>query len=156
MYACCAREDRRIHPHCCTCEHVVLYCVLAKEHTRTCISSTITTHHGVSSQDLEDRLKAAEDKKRTLEMQAQACAVKLDRARALIRGLGGERERWDLAMTRLQVRRGEGVEPLPCFVCSCVSKLSMGLSLKENRTQTQPDICACTMCFSNKRTRVGN
>jgi len=67
-------------------------------------------------------LKAAEDKKRTLEMQAQACAVKLDRARALIRGLGGERERWDLAMTRLQVRRGEGegVEPPPCFVCSCV------------------------------------
>ena len=89
-------------------------------------------------------MKAAEDKKRTLEMQAQACAVKLDRARALIRGLGGERERWDLAMTRLQVRRGEGVEPLPCFVCSCVSKLSMDII--EGEQNPNPTRYMCVYC----------
>ncbi|PAA47942.1 hypothetical protein BOX15_Mlig003862g8 [Macrostomum lignano] len=51
---------------------------------------------------LKQRLEDAQNEKARLEMEVDLCAKKLDRAKKLIGGLGGEKDRWDQAAKNLQ------------------------------------------------------
>ncbi|VEL06883.1 unnamed protein product [Protopolystoma xenopodis] len=51
---------------------------------------------------LQAKLQATQDEKHRLENEVQLCAVKLDRAKKLIGGLGGEKDRWSQASITLE------------------------------------------------------
>lgn len=53
-------------------------------------------------ENLQMQLQATQDEKQRLEDEVMLCATKLDRAKKLIGGLGGEKDRWGLAAERLQ------------------------------------------------------
>jgi len=53
-------------------------------------------------EQLETQLKSSMNEKARLEREVQQCIVKLDRAEKLIRGLGGEKERWTECASQLK------------------------------------------------------
>ncbi|KAA3680725.1 dynein heavy chain, axonemal, partial [Paragonimus westermani] len=53
-------------------------------------------------ENLQNQLQATQDEKRRLEEEVMLCATKLDRAKKLIGGLGGEKDRWGHAAAHLQ------------------------------------------------------
>lgn len=53
-------------------------------------------------ENLQNQLQATQDEKQRLEDEVMLCATKLDRAKKLIGGLGGEKDRWGHAAQHLQ------------------------------------------------------
>ena len=58
----------------------------------------------IQFKQLQMELQNERDKKETLQKEIQNCELKLERAKQLLSGLGGEKDRWLLSMDELDIK----------------------------------------------------
>lgn len=96
--------------------------------------------------DLQATFQEMTDKKAQLEFQVDLCAKKLGRAEKLIGGLGGEKDRWEVAATNLQNTYDNLVGDVLISAGVIAYLGPFTLAFRDGCTQDWVKIC--TVCFN--------